>query len=599
MLESNTWGMPVSRVNREVEESDTMASTMESSPLMDRVSTPRTRPVPGSPRRGRRFWSQLFTHPTVNFVPARVLAFAALSVILGVVVLVNTKNLSALEGIPQSILVSGDDGLPPPPPRMKADASNCTVRYIEQKVDHFAWVGAKEQGNNSSNGTNGLPATYKQRYLVNDQFWDPSYKKAPIFFYTGNEGDVTLYANHTGLMWENAEEFKALIVFAEHRYYGESMPFGADYMKHLQYLNHEQAIADFTELIYFLQSDYKAENHPVILFGGSYGGMLSAWFRMKYPAIVHGAIAASAPIFGFPVFPEFKGDKYWEVVTRDASPETGSAENCVPNVKKSWDKIFSLAKTEEGRQKLSSIFRLCEPLSKEEEGEAVAMAVLYAFDTLAMGNFPYPSSYLTGGAADLPSWPVREACSHLAGDFTDGEDDEKLLESLREASFVFLNATQDLQCYKLPSLEDFDGIWDYQWCTEMLPQETYFNSNGETDMFWPRNITIDAITERCQQVWGTTPDPDWIRVSYGDSALRGASNIVFSNGKLDPWSSGGVHEVPKGSKLSIITIEEGAHHIDLFFSHQDDTPSIKMARKQEIAQIHIWIEEFMASGLRS
>ena len=34
------------------------------------------------------------------------------------------------------------------------------------------------------------------------------------------------YVNATGLIWENAESFQALVVFAEHRYYGDSQPLG-------------------------------------------------------------------------------------------------------------------------------------------------------------------------------------------------------------------------------------------------------------------------------------------------------------------------------------------------------------------------------------
>jgi lysosomal Pro-X carboxypeptidase len=81
--------------------------------------------------------------------------------------------------------------------------------YYTQQVDHFSFH------NND---------TYQQRYLVNDGSWTQD--GGPIFFYTGNEGDIEWFAKNTGFMWDIAPQYKALLVFAEHRFYGESMPYG-------------------------------------------------------------------------------------------------------------------------------------------------------------------------------------------------------------------------------------------------------------------------------------------------------------------------------------------------------------------------------------
>lgn len=64
----------------------------------------------------------------------------------------------------------------------------------------------------------------------------------PILFYTGNEGDIFAFVNNTGFMWELENKLKAVLIFAEHRYYGTSFPKRASNNDY-SYLSIEQALS--------------------------------------------------------------------------------------------------------------------------------------------------------------------------------------------------------------------------------------------------------------------------------------------------------------------------------------------------------------------
>ena len=59
------------------------------------------------------------------------------------------------------------------------------------------------------------------------------------------------------------------------------------------------------------------------------------------------------------------------------------------------------------------------------------------------------------------------------------------------------------------------------------------------DMFEKSEWNYTQFARDCHKKWNTMPRPDMADLMYGERRLQGASNIVFTNGLLDPWSSGG------------------------------------------------------------
>jgi lysosomal Pro-X carboxypeptidase len=447
--------------------------------------------------------------------------------------------------------------------RNKESQYRYETAWFNQTLDHFAFT------------TN---ATFPQKYLYNDTWWDKD-EPGPIFFYTGNEGIIEAFAENSGFMWDIAPEFKALLVFAEHRYYGESLPFGGKIGKDASkvgYLTSEQALADYAQLINYIKiKNPSAVNSPVIAFGGSYGGMLAAWFRMKYPHVCAGAIAASAPVAQF----TSPCDAFGRIVTSDYTAAVSNG-TCSQNIRKSWAALDRLANqtNNTGLDWINKNWKLCSPFTQASNVSVLKNYLNEMWTNIAMMDYPYPTSFLV----PLPGNPVNAVCSKLEGVYS---TDEELITHIFEATSIYFNYTGAAKCLNLAETDDIGAdMWNYQACSEMVMPFCY---DGVNDMFEASKWDVRQFSKDCLRDWNVVPRPNMANLMYGGRNLDAASNIVFSNGLLDPWSSGGILKT-HGTVVTVI-IPEGAHHLDLRASNPADPESVISARKTEKKYIRKWI----------
>ncbi|KAI8565695.1 hypothetical protein RHMOL_Rhmol03G0281000 [Rhododendron molle] len=449
------------------------------------------------------------------------------------------------------------------------------THYFPQLLDHFTFQPQSSK-------------IFYQKYLVNNHYWRQG---GPIFVYTGNEGNIEWFAANTGFMLDIAPKFNALLVFIEHRFYGDSMPFGKDSYKSaetLGYLNSQQALADFAVLIRSLKKNHSSEASPVVVFGGSYGGMLAAWFRLKYPHMAIGALASSAPILQFDDITPWSS--FYDGVSKDYKD---ASLNCYEVIKGSWQELEALSAQKEGLAELSKNFRTCKftriispSFRNLQSMYSVRNWLWEAFVYTAMVNYPTEANFMM----PLPAYPVHEMCKIIDG-ISPGAT--KLSKAFAAAS-LYYNYSQSEKCFDVENGTDAHGLhgWGWQACTEMVMPMTRSNES----MFPPSSYDYKEFAENCRTKYGVTPRPHWITTEYGGYRIeqvlkRSGGNIIFSNGMQDPWSRGGVLKNISATITALVT-EKGAHHVDFRSATKDDPEWLVQQRRQEVEIIQKWIDEY-------
>lgn len=464
------------------------------------------------------------------------------------------------------------------------------IKYVPVKIDHFNIDEA------NANNTFNLKYLYENKYYV---------KGGPIFIYCGNEGPIEDFYSGTGFMRETlASKYKALVIYGEHRFFGESFPFSTktqDYdISKNKYLTSEQALSDYVVLLNHIKTEFATEDSKIIAFGGSYGGMLSSWIRMKFPHLVTGAVASSAPILLF----ENPSNEFFKLVTNTYKRYENDAIECTKPINEGLMLLSDLIadQSKQGKKQLdseiskqlTSLFSSCQEINSVKRLQGLLSNLEDSLVSMVQYNYPY-------AVGNMPENPAQFMCKKVS------EQVEKVDKTvLSDSSFTpeeliklkniakiskAINEINQAKCFETLTTEDYmdnPNGWSFMACTQMvMPIE----SDGVTDMFHSNKFDFNVYSEDCKKIWKGDLKPKWIFDYYGgrniNKDLKEYSRIIFVNGTMDPWYAG----CPKESSNPSIKIytADSAHHLDLRTPNDNDPDSMKFARDNITKDIGEWL----------
>ena len=428
---------------------------------------------------------------------------------------------------------------------LRSDVSSVQAGYYAQLIDHAR----PELG------------TFSQRYYVDESY--ATDVNAPVFFYICGESACSSSALG-GAMQNMAKKYHAKLIALEHRYYGKSLPRKTFSTADLQYLTTDYALRD---LAAFQKHISKTRNWQGkwVSFGGSYPGSLSAYYRLKYPELVAGALASSAPVLAKENFEEYDAH-----VTQVAGPV------CADKMRAAYRQIESVMSDPARMTVIKRSFGV-ENLRNDTDflflvADIGSAAVQYGYKNMFCNMLQQGQDPLTGyaefakyfynawGIDDPVSLAIQGAESENPADYADG-----------------LGMRQ----------------WYYQSCIEY----GYWQNAHHDPAKSTRSSAVNAayFHDVCKRLFGITANAntDLINSQFYRPLLDSTtSRIFFTNGSTDPWSRLSLTPAngnATNKNLAYYTIEGAAHCDDLRQRRDNDSAALKSARQQFSALMTEWL----------
>ncbi|KAK9670607.1 hypothetical protein RND81_13G212700 [Saponaria officinalis] len=430
--------------------------------------------------------------------------------------------------------------------------------WLNQTLDHFSPFDHRQ---------------FQQRYYEYlDDFRSPN---GPIFLKICGESSCRGITND--YLSVLAKKFGAAIVSPEHRYYGKSSPFKSHTTENLKYLSSKQALFDLAAFRQYYQESLNRKlnrtnvDNPWFVFGGSYAGALSAWFRLKFPHLTCGSLASSGVVLAIYDYTEF--DRQIGV---SAGPECKAALQEVTQLVEEGMKTNNNA--------LRSLFGASELKIDGDFLYFLADAAAIAFQYGNPDKLCSPLAEAKKSDQDLVSAYAAYVKDYYVGTF----------------GVNVKTYNQDHLKNTTASANNSDRLWWFQVCSEVA----FFQVAPANDSIRSSKVDIRYHLDLCKNVFGDNvyPEVEATNLYYGGSKIAG-TKIVFANGSQDPWRHASKQISSPDLPSYLITCQNCGHCTDLSgcpqapLSIEGDSEgcsspdAVNKVRQQIIEHIDLWLSE--------